>query len=57
MAKPENKKQITLLLEPDQLTKLKAWSTNTLIPVGALIRRAIDETLETHKAEILKAGK
>jgi len=58
MAKPqENKQQITLLLEPHQLQRLKAWSANTLIPVGALIRRAIDETFETHKADIPKASR
>lgn len=48
----DKKKQITLSIDPDQLQKLKDWSDRSLIPIAALLRRAIDETLETHKKEL-----
>ena len=49
--KTDKKQQITLLLEPAQLQALQRWSAASLIPIAALLRRAIDETLETHKRE------
>ncbi|MGO8809198.1 MAG: ribbon-helix-helix domain-containing protein [Candidatus Sulfotelmatobacter sp.] len=48
----KKKQQITLSIDPDQLQKLRDWSEKTMVPLAALLRRAIDETLETHKAEI-----
>lgn len=45
-------KKMSFYLEESQIEKLQTWSEKTLIPTSALVRRAIDESLETHKAEI-----
>lgn len=45
-------KKMSFYLEESQIEKLQTWSEKTLIPTSALVRRAIDESLEMHKAEI-----
>lgn len=42
----------TLYLPKVKLTILKNWSKISGIPVSWIIRRAVDETLETHKKEV-----
>jgi len=48
--KPDLEK-ISLYIETQQAKKLREWSEHSLITITALIRRAIDESLETHKKE------
>jgi len=42
-------KRQTFFIEPSQLRALKDWSDQTMAPMGALIRRAIRESLVTHE--------
>jgi hypothetical protein len=47
--KPERLVATTFFIEPSQLRALKDWSDQTMAPMGALIRRAIRESLVTHE--------
>jgi predicted DNA-binding protein len=54
MAKKGTMKQISIVIEPEQLAKLKQLSENTMAPINALVRKAVDDYLELRKADIRK---
>lgn len=60
MAKKQKPKrlQLSIIVTEEQLAGLRALSASTLAPINALVRRAIEETLETHQkdAKVVKAG-
>jgi predicted DNA-binding protein len=51
MPREPNMKQTSFFVRPDQLEKLQRLSDNTLAPVAALVRQAIDIYLEQRKKD------
>jgi len=57
VAKLDNPKLFSLMLNKDQFKSLKAISETTMIPLSALVRLGVNMVIEKYQEELKKARK